>query len=64
MGLAAKVLASKWLTEVVMTHLLLSLLHQGRESALTLADTGEGKALDQKLDALGHSLRPAESTEG
>jgi hypothetical protein len=43
-GLAAKVLASKWLTEVVMNDLLLSLLHQGRESALTLADTAEGKA--------------------
>ena len=29
-GLAAKVLASKWLTEVVVTDLQLSLLHQGR----------------------------------
>jgi hypothetical protein len=63
-GLAAKVLASKWLTEVVVTDLLLSMLHQGRESAQSLADTAEGEALAQKLDALGQSLRPAGPTKG
>jgi hypothetical protein len=59
MGLVAKVLASKWLTAVVVTDLMVSMLHQGRESAQSLADTAEGEALAQKLDALGHSLRPA-----
>jgi hypothetical protein len=63
-GWVAKVLASKWLTAVVVTDLVFSMLHQGRESALSLADTAEGKALAQKLDALGQSLRPAESTKG
>jgi hypothetical protein len=63
-GFVAKVLASKWLTEVVVTDLLLSMLHQGRESARSLADTAEGKALGQKLDALGHSLRPAGPRKG
>ena len=63
-GLVAKVLASKWLTEVVVTDLLLSMLHQGRESAQSLVDTAEGEALAQKLDALGHSLRPAGPTKG
>jgi len=62
-GLAAKVLASKWLTEVVVTDLLLSLLHQGRESAQALEDTAEGKVLTRKLDALGHSLRLAGPTK-
>jgi hypothetical protein len=63
-GLVAKVLASKWLTEVVVTDLLLSLLYQGRESAQALADTAEGKALARKLDALGQALRPAGPTKG
>jgi hypothetical protein len=62
-GLAAKVLASKWLTEVVVTDLLLTLLYQGRESTQSLADTAEGKALALKLDALGRSLRPAGPTK-
>jgi hypothetical protein len=57
-GLAANVLASRWLTVVVVTDLLLSLLHQGRESARSLADTAEGEALARKLDALGQALRP------
>ena len=57
-GLAAKVLASKWLTEVVVTDLLLSLLYQGRESARSLADMAEREVLARKLDALGHALRP------
>jgi hypothetical protein len=64
LGLVAKVLASKWLTTVVVTDLLLSLLHQGRESARSLADTAEGEALARKLDALGQSLRPAGTTKG
>jgi hypothetical protein len=63
-GLAAKVLASKWLTEVVVADVLLSLLHQGRESARALADTTEGKALARKLDALGQALRPEGPTKG
>jgi hypothetical protein len=63
-GLVAKVLASKWLTEVVVTDQLLSLLHQGRESAQAMADTAEGKALAQKLDALGQALRPAGPMKG
>jgi hypothetical protein len=63
-GWAAKVLASKWLTEVVVTDLLLSLLHQGRESARSLADTAEGEALARRLDALGAALRPDGPTRG
>jgi hypothetical protein len=58
-GWVAKVLASKWLTTVVVTDLVVSLLHQGRESVRSLADTAEGKALAEKLDALGDALRPA-----
>jgi hypothetical protein len=64
LGLVAKVLASKWLTTVVVTDLLVSMLHQGQESARSLADTAEGEALAQKLDALGHSLRRAKPTKG
>ncbi|HMF19140.1 MAG TPA: hypothetical protein VKE98_18165 [Gemmataceae bacterium] len=59
LGLAAKVLASKWLTTVVVTDLLVSMLHQARESAQSLESTARGEVLAQKLDALGHSLRPA-----
>jgi hypothetical protein len=59
LGYAANFLASKWWTTVVVTDLMVSLMHQGRESAQSLADTAEGKALARKLDALGHSLRPA-----
>lgn len=58
-GLVAKVLAGKWLTEVIVTDQMLSMLHQGRESAQSLTDTAEGKALAQKLDALGLALRPS-----
>jgi hypothetical protein len=63
-GWVAKVLASKWLTTVVVTDLVVSLLHQGRESARSLADTAEGKALAEKLDALGDALRPAGPRKG
>jgi hypothetical protein len=63
-GVGAKVLASKWLTEVVVTDQLLSLLHQGRESAQSLADTAEREALARKLDALGHSPQPPEPKKG
>jgi hypothetical protein len=59
LGLVAKVLASKWLTAVVVTDLVVSLLHQGRASAQALAGTVEGKALAAKLDALSSALRPA-----
>jgi hypothetical protein len=64
LGLVANVMASKWLTTVVVTDLLVSMLHQGRESARELADTAEGEALARKLDALGYSLRPAGPTQG
>jgi hypothetical protein len=57
LGLVAKVLASKWLTTVVVTDLMLALLHQARESVRSLAGTAEGEALARKLDALGSSLR-------
>jgi hypothetical protein len=63
LGLVAKVLASKWLTTVVVTDLMLVMLYQARESAQALAKTAEGEALAQKLDALGHWLR-AEPTKG
>jgi hypothetical protein len=58
-GLIAKVLASKWLTTVVVMDVLISLMHQGRESTRYLADTTEGKSLAQKLDVLHDALRPA-----
>jgi hypothetical protein len=58
-GWVAKVLASKWLTTVVVTDLVVSLLHQGRESTRSLVDTAEGRALAEKLDALGDAVRPA-----
>ncbi len=64
LGLVAKVLASKWLTTVVVTDVLVSLLHQGQESARSLAGTAEGAALAQKLDALGHALRRADPPKG
>ncbi|MBA4187789.1 MAG: hypothetical protein C0467_07195 [Planctomycetaceae bacterium] len=59
LGVVAKVLASKWLTTVVVTDLLVVMLHQEREAARALAGTGEGEALARKLDALGEALRPA-----
>jgi hypothetical protein len=64
LGLVAKVLASKWLTTVVVTDLMVSLLHQARESARSLADTAEGEALARKLDALGDALRVARPAKG
>ncbi len=60
LGMVARVLASKWLTTVVVADLLVSMLHQGREAARALADTAEGEILGRKLDALGHSLRSAD----
>ncbi len=60
LGLAAKVLAGKWLTEVVVTDVLLSMLHQGREAQRAMALTQEGATLARKLDALGQALRPNE----
>jgi hypothetical protein len=59
LGMVAKTLASKWLTTVVVTDLLVSMLHQVQQSAQSLTDTAEGEALAQKLDVLGCSLRPA-----
>jgi hypothetical protein len=64
LGLVAKVLASKWLTTVVVTDLLVSMLHQGQESARSLAGMAEGEVLAQKLDALGCSLRRTTPTKG
>jgi hypothetical protein len=64
LGLVAKTLASKWLTTVVVTDLLVSMLHRVQASAQSLTDTAEGEALAQKLDALGCSLRPAGRTTG
>jgi hypothetical protein len=64
LGLAAKVRASKWLTTVVVTDLVVSMLHQGRQSARSLADTAEGETLARKLDALGDALRRAEPNQG
>jgi hypothetical protein len=63
-GFVAKVLASKWLTTVVVTDLLVSMLHQGRQSAQSLTDTAEGQALAEKLDVLAESLRPAGHRQG
>jgi hypothetical protein len=62
LGLVAKTLASKWLTTVVVTDLLVSILHRVQESAQCLTNTVEGEALAQKLVALGGSLRPAGRT--
>jgi hypothetical protein len=64
LGFAANFLASKWWTAVVVTDLMVSMLQQGHESAQALAETAEGKALARKLDALGHSLRPAGPAKG
>jgi hypothetical protein len=62
LGMVAKTLASKWLTTVVVTDLLVSMLHRVQESAQCLTDTAEGEALVQKLDVLGCSLRRAGRT--
>jgi hypothetical protein len=64
LGLAAKMLASQWLTTVVVTDVVVSLLHQGREAARHLTDTAEGEVLAEKLDALSQSLRPARPANG
>jgi len=64
LGLAAKMLASQWLTTVVVTDVVVSLLHQGREAAQSLADTAEGNVLARKLDALGQSLRSSRRATG
>ncbi len=63
-GVAAKVLASKWLTEVVVTDQLLALLHQGREPAQSPADTTGREAPARKRDAPGHSPQPPEPGKG
>lgn len=58
-GVAAKALASKWLTTVVVTDTLVAVLHREREAARSLAGTPAGDALARRLDALGEALRPA-----
>lgn len=63
-GLAAKMLASKWLTAVVVTDMLLSMLYQGREAARSLAGSAEGESLARRLDALGQALRPDQGPKG
>lgn len=63
-GLAAKMMASQWLTTVVVTDLVVSLLYEDREAAQSLTDTAEGNILAQKLDALGRSLRPSRPANG
>jgi hypothetical protein len=62
LGMIAKTLASKWLTTVVVTDLLVSMLHRVQQSAESLTNTAEGEALARKLDALGCSLRPTGRT--
>jgi len=59
LGVVVKVLASKWLTTIVVTDLLIAMLHQEREAARALAGTTEGELLARRLDALGDSMRPA-----
>ena len=39
-----RTLASQWLTTVVVTDLVVSFVHQGREAAQSLAATAEGGA--------------------
>ena len=60
LGFVARILASKWLTAVVVADVLITMLHQNREAALSLAGTEHGEVLTQKLDALGYSLRTGE----
>ena len=57
LGAVAKVLASKWLTAVVVTDLLVAMLHQGWEAGRAMTGTAEGEALARKLDALGAAVR-------
>ncbi len=58
LGVVAKVLASKWITTVVVTDLLITMLHQGREAASASAGTAAVETLAQKLDALSSAMRP------
>jgi len=60
LGMIAKVLASKWLTTVVVTDLLISMLFQGQEASQAIAHKAEGDGLAKTIDALGKSLRSAE----
>jgi hypothetical protein len=60
LGAIARVLASKWLTTVVITDLLISMLHQGHQASREIANQVEGEMLAKKLGALGQSLRSAE----
>ena len=60
LGMIARVMASKWLTTVVVADLLISMLFQGQEASLAIADKAEGKGLARKIDALGKSLRSTE----
>jgi hypothetical protein len=62
-GVVLNMLASQWLTTVVVTDLLILILHQVRKSAQSLSNTAEGEVLGQKLDALGSSLRPVRPRE-
>lgn len=58
LGMVAKVLASKWLTTIVVTDLMVAILHQERQAARSLEGTPEGATLARRLDALGDALRP------
>ena len=58
-GFTAKMLASKWLSTIVVTDVLLSMMDQTRESSQSLEDSAEGQSLARKLDALGQAMRPA-----
>lgn len=60
LGIVARVLASKWLTTVVVVDYLVSMLSQTREAGKSLAETAEGDLLGKKLDALGNAFHSAE----
>jgi hypothetical protein len=63
-GVAAGMLASMWLTTVVVTDVLVSMLYQGLEAARSLAGTAAEDSLTRKINALGDSFRPAAPPAG
>lgn len=57
LGAVAQVLASKWLTTVVVSDRLVVMLVQLHDDATALAETADGKILVGKLEALGGALK-------
>ncbi len=57
LGVVAKVLASKWLTTIVVTDLSVAMLHHERDAARAFAGTADEEALVRRLEILGGAMQ-------